>query len=876
LVADDELASAHRQIADVLDDVLDENVEEKEEKDDDPPNVVEFREEIPKYRYILNNSLLQNFASVIPTLKPVDCLGSPWCGPTAVYMALGKDHNWLRENINLLVGDAPFGHSLRSLGKLVNRKGLDLVVVGEDLNIIYVTNLPGSCGFICLKAIGGDGIHHALLMGQPTVDNDSVLNFSNIWIERGIRWFKYRVCLNHYNLIRYVTYGDMRDVRSVVEKRDPIEVHEKFALMEKSTIRQLQIFGRLIFCSSWFSWLTGCKSKLVRVGIEAAKLWAIEIRAASKFMDMTQFALRRTTMIGRDPLTTDYSQTVEFLKDTTVDNTAESIAPLISYVDPGANALFPDPDLIVGSSLNEVVRYKHQETRIRKAAICDYPVVTSQGVLGAGRINATDAETVLVAFTGRSMKPEPFYSDKLDKFLKFSFGVVDRLVLEMDSAGLVEQPCDVAYRRLMRGKKTQSYIGKQIEGWEKALRGEHKYKRHSCFVKCESNVKSGKSKPRLIMTMSPYHAVSCCQILDVLERLVNTSFNDRAIKHKTTDQIMSQLAEVCDGPHMVTDYSSWEASMTPHIRKIENRIMSKALMKCGFTETWRSMRSLCFGQNRGRVLEYGGSQYRIYTRCSGDYWTSFGNGLINLCLSWFMTNPDVNYHFKAVFEGDDGVISRPPSDIVESSAELGFSLGTSVKGTRLGDTDFLQVRYCDGKKFLNVHKFLKSVWLKKAQNLGENKRGYLYQCVAASLYHLSPGHPVTTELANSLFRLGVKMQAKKFRNFKRYLNTYDDRRLNYDFSSVSWPAGVDETMRKHVADGAVGFTPIPIESQLWLEQQLRSSQTIVYVGSILCEDKTFMDMVESNDLLVEPRRDIQRFRDFVVSMRLTDDPLSIR
>jgi hypothetical protein len=829
------------------------------------------------------------------------------------------------------------GSRLESLVLFARRFGCNLRVnlVGpEEQDEWHLFRVSGSMRTITLKIISYYGeelnlLAHAQLMGLRGVYNESsLIDYSNVWtdvfktsnilkvftcvtsligcgylfsrrlslksagdsfrmalsntfypylalgaISWGMNWFglNFKYCPNYYKFEHRIQAHDMRDVRNFVAKRDKIEVHDLIDVFTKSTALGLFFRDKEII-----SIKTPCV-KRISVSVETSKLWVNEVRnlvASGKKADLSVFGLRRNTGINISPFLNNDIDTLEFLANTTSPSPRETIVrPLLAYVEPGCNSMLPDPELVIGSDYNKIIRYRHQTTKVKVAAICDIPVYTDAGLLGAGRYSCSDPETVLVAFAGRSMKKRDINQDRVKEFLEFSFSIVDRLVSEFDPTGLSsELSPDHAYSLIMHGKKSRSYINQQIEGWKRALLGDKKEKQHSCFVKFESNDKNGMAKPRLIMTMSSYLSVEAVQVLPVIDKIIETtSFNKTAIKHKSFDEIMEQLVEVCDGKHMVTDYSSWESSLTPIIRKIENRMLVKCLEKTGYSRTLSTLRSELFGVDKGRKLHYKGSVYKIQTRCSGDYWTSFGNGLINYCLSRFLVR--ANPHFIGVFEGDDGVIKNPSSSMTEDAKELGFDLGTSVSGTQMGDVDFLQVRYgIDGKRYLNVGKFFRSVWLRKAHNLKDSKRGYLYQCIAASLHHLSPGHPVIFELANLCYFTGVVLGGKKFVGFKRYLNDYKD--LNYDFASVKWPLNADENMRLEVAQGAQGFPSIEVGRQLWLEAQLRKAWLggeSVYIGSSMNHCDKVVEYLNSNDLLVEPDRKIQRFRNFLVESRILAD-----
>lgn len=484
-------------------------------------------------------------------------------------------------------------------------------------------------------------------------------------------------------------------------------------------------------------------------------------------------------------------------------------------------------------------------------AVAAVPVFSKSGQVGPGFYPVTDTLTILGAFTVRSMTAKPKIDSRVEEFLKFAIPHMRKYV--RDSTIPVEEECDVRdyYRRVAQGKKSVDQIEKDIEEYDEWLsnKANSKFGRNSNFVKFEDSSKvvegSRCVKPRLIMTMSKAMMIECAGVMDLIHMWNEGPFRNFQVKNMSQEDIIDKITDLTWSKHEVTDYSSFESSVDYMIRKIENSVMLEMCKRSGRYETARHLRNYCFG---GRVMHAQGIRVKIFSRCSGDYWTSFGNGIVNYCIAAYSAhrkNRDMSL-VKFVAEGDDGLIEQNVAD-VPVVAELGFKYSTSVSGVRPGDADFLRNRWVDGKRYLNIGRCMKSFWIKKAATLKREKQMFLARCVAYSLHHLSPHHPVTEAIVQRL--LNETGGAKRFKGYKKYLDTWG--LVEKDYRPVrSYVYHVDETMRAEIARGSGEFPPLPVASQLELERSILNDATI-YVGTMLDGFDDFRSMEDSRIFLTE-------------------------
>lgn len=488
----------------------------------------------------------------------------------------------------------------------------------------------------------------------------------------------------------------------------------------------------------------------------------------------------------------------------------------------------------------------------RPIAVCLLPVYSNIGQIAAGYYPLTDVATLLGAFVIRSMTAQPKVPSEVEEFVKFSVKLMKQYVNETDIGRDPEPDVRTAYAHLNKGKKSAREIASNLENYERHLHGyaPKTFKEHSCFVKFENSAKEidgvYRVKPRLIMTMSDLMSVECSPILELIHKWNDGVFGRFQIKGLEPEEMIEKITSVCFGRHEVTDYSSFEASIDMAIRKIENETMLALCRKAHWTETARSLRRHAFG---ARILKHEGGRFRIVTRCSGDYWTSFGNGVVNYCLMAYAASKNgIDYrNMRFVAEGDDGLVVQGIAQ-PKLLDKLGFKYSTSLSGTQPGDCDFLRSRWIDGKRYLSIGRVFSSFWIKKAHNLSLPKQQFLFRCIAYSLHHSSPGHPVVEAIVCRILK--ETGGAKRFKGYKRYLDTWGITQKNFK-PIEGYYYRVDDTMRGPIAAGAGEFPPLPVADQIVLENTILHDKKI-YVGRMLDGFADFLTYKHSHASL-QPR-----------------------
>lgn len=484
----------------------------------------------------------------------------------------------------------------------------------------------------------------------------------------------------------------------------------------------------------------------------------------------------------------------------------------------------------------------------RPVAVNLVRVRTNEGIMSPGMFPLTDPCTTMAAFALRSMTAKDKEPERLNDFVRFSKGFIRRYV-HSTIHKRQEPSCLDKYREVQRGKRSVDSVERTISEYlaYKAGLGTKRTAQHGCFVKFENSAKfrddgSIGVKPRLIMTMSDEMAIECSPVLDLIDDWNHGDFQRFQVKDVSPAEMMRRVMDATLMPHNVSDYSSFEASVDHAVRKIELFAMDEMCKRAGYHQTRLALRKHARG---GRVLKYRGGKVRIYSRCSGDYWTSFGNGIVNVCIMAYcahLKGIDPN-NMRMLAEGDDGIVPRavPDPDIIRA---LGFGFSTSLQGNQPGDCDFLRSRWIDGKRYLNVGRCFSAFWIKRAANLKPNKQKFLQRCIANSLHHLSPGHPVIAAIVDRLLR--ETKGATRFKGYKKYLETWGAK----DYREITgYKYHVDETMRKEIARGAGEFPPLPESAQLVLEDRILNDP-VIYVGNLLDQFEDFRTYKRSAHKLV--------------------------
>lgn len=153
---------------------------------------------------------------------------------------------------------------------------------------------------------------------------------------------------------------------------------------------------------------------------------------------------------------------------------------------------------------------------------------------------------------------------------------------------------------------------------------------------------------------------------------------DFLVKGLTTEQRNTKLDSLLDyDMYIETDYSRFDRHISlPILMLFEFVALTYRFddpeLNAAISYSWKT-----FG-----FSEYGTMYDVTGTRCSGDAWTSIGNGLLNKFLTWICMR-DIKHH--SIHEGDDGIIAIHNKDLGKTLTNLKFL-------TQLGFTAKIEVR----------------------------------------------------------------------------------------------------------------------------------------------------------------------------------------
>jgi hypothetical protein len=522
---------------------------------------------------------------------------------------------------------------------------------------------------------------------------------------------------------------------------------------------------------------------------------------------------------------------------------------ITSYV-PNMNAIKTNQEGLFEGNHNAVfngIRFQGGFMKKLKRNIVAYSpvkgVFTDLGQLGPGNVCVTDPYSLIAAFVGRSMSSPVVSSDEdvklMGEFLDFGKSFLDRHIDSVDLDGISEEdPCKY-FEELYYGKRSVAWIKNMVESYrlfEKGLMN-NDFNRCSCFVKLEDSTKvvdgEARVRPRLIMTMSNRLLIEMCQIMKLISRWNDGSFKEFQVKHMEVDDFIRKVEHMSERNHTVTDYSSFEGSIFGRMRELEHHVISRLCGRANMPNTLKVYEEVALKPRR--LYTNMGLVFRINSRCSGDFVTSFGNGIVNVCLMAFCAfkNGADMSRFTMIAEGDDG-LSDPTYVNVPLLKQLGFKFSSELLGFLPGDVDFLRRRWMGGLCYLNVGRVLKNIfWVLTTENLSFRKQMAILRCKGLSLHYSSPGHPILYEIVNRIERLTRGFYS--FKGIQKWVSNYNHFGVDVD-ENTSYPrsVGVNEQMRLAIAEGAMGFPPIPYVVQLELERRIRDDEYI-YIGSLLDE-----------------------------------------
>jgi len=464
-------------------------------------------------------------------------------------------------------------------------------------------------------------------------------------------------------------------------------------------------------------------------------------------------------------------------------------------------------------------------------------IFTDEGrELGPGFVNRSSPKALLAAFAGRAMAKEYKVRPQLAEFIVFSKKFLENLVAETEF-NLVEEDLYTSFQRLQH-QKGANYCKNMVEKHKKHLDGGYVrgFTRNSMFVKDEDNSKEGRPRPRGIMTMNDKDKIETVRILDIVHAFNDGPLSKYQIKNLTPEETRHKVLNITQGEHYSTDYSSYESSIDAIMRGLVCYLLELVKPRLSIPTDFITKYQSLTGHGRELVAKCG--RFWLETEASGDYTTSFLNGIVNICLLQY----DAHIQAKPITmiaEGDDGLTNlRADPGLID---DMGFYYSLACRGSGHGSVDFLRALYYPELRVLNVARCLRSLWVKKPE-LKVSKQKFLLRQTAFSLHYREPGHPILWALVLRILR-DTAAYNTPFKNAERYLER--NQQLRFGKLDVAPPT---PEHRAALARGGPGIPAIPIVVQLQIEQQiLRGDQRIETFGCLRDSDE-FAQMLASNAL----------------------------
>jgi len=364
-----------------------------------------------------------------------------------------------------------------------------------------------------------------------------------------------------------------------------------------------------------------------------------------------------------------------------------------------------------------------------------------------------------------------------------------------------------------------------------------RFKKGGIFTKSENAAKDENTmKPRAIIPMADKNYVSLFLVLAVLKRL-SVVMKSLLIKGDDDEALSKKVLQACFHEFCSTDYSGYENALDLEMRKVERRIFVDCCRVWGLYDTASLLEEFMQNERPVRSADY---DFWIAVRCSGDFWTSMGNCLINLAIVFFCNwckvgRPDIEPYLREMFrqpiivEGDDCLL---PKHLFHPDVARTLMLKFSAEshGKKVGDCDFLKVtyypfhhqgRYC-GKLGNTLRGVVGCLWV-RAWDIKDSKIKALWRMKARSLLESFPGHPILQPLA---MRIGhLTRGCSNFKGLGKMASTYwfDARGINVgeSFERICKVSTVCPRLRVMLAThDCPEFGRVPIEQQLYFEHCL--------------------------------------------------------
>jgi len=312
---------------------------------------------------------------------------------------------------------------------------------------------------------------------------------------------------------------------------------------------------------------------------------------------------------------------------------------------------------------NGLIRVLSKSRRIRTgsrrlAAAAPLAVLSgSDGDLGFGAYSSLSPLTTAIAIFSRQCSKDKEsetyreeHPEKLPttKFVATMIPRLENLVLscsdqlsELTEADIFESFLE-RYTKIKSRKWAEQTLLKYVEFTDGQMSENEKFRYLSrqTFTKDETNDKPASfggrnftvARPRAIMMMSPPQIITglcVVYLIEVFNQVAGVRFQK---KTDSPDEFKERITKLMfDGPVVTSlDISSFESSIDPRIKKLERFTL---LRMCEIAKFERTRQSLLQRWKFDMVeMSVSGLTFGVETRLSGDFETSFGNGVVMYCL----------------------------------------------------------------------------------------------------------------------------------------------------------------------------------------------------------------------------------------------------
>lgn len=207
---------------------------------------------------------------------------------------------------------------------------------------------------------------------------------------------------------------------------------------------------------------------------------------------------------------------------------------------------------------------------------------------------------------------------------------------------------------------------------------------YKAFIKKETYPEGEPKPPRFIMSMDlDARGIQIAAMAEVLWK-IEVGTEEANVKHLTSDEITMKLKKKFDNCDLVaeTDFSSFESCIRPELKAVvENQIFAYLAPPDSPTQDFIKR---ALGRKHVFLTGPGFTCPRFHhIRMSGDYWTSLGNLVTNICVIAFCTGRSVERILhEGIFEGDDGAFPFPDvrqkTMVEEKAKEAGVKLSFDI------------------------------------------------------------------------------------------------------------------------------------------------------------------------------------------------------